>query len=282
MTAQIQVRPARADDKKAVLAFCQNTFSWGDYVPEVWDTWLADARGQLLVGEVDRQPVGLIHVAFLDSGTAWLEGMRVHPDFRRQGIGRAVDATARALARERGTRIARLATSTKNIAAQKTLATAGYACAALFNEWEAKAARRDFSKAHVAAETDAAKLLELWGTSPTRAKSALLPDRHWHWDDLTRARLLDQIDAGRVRIAGGAFAFLLAFEERDWSGISLHALVGDEEAMSALALAARGEAHYRGFPRLEAILLDYPQVNSAMERAGYRRQGGMFIYEQIL
>ena len=37
------VRPARAVDKDAVLAFTQNTWEWGDYISYVWEQWLADS-----------------------------------------------------------------------------------------------------------------------------------------------------------------------------------------------------------------------------------------------
>ncbi len=277
------MRPARAEDKHAVIAFCQDTFSWGDYIPEVWDKWFADSTGILLVGLVDEQPVGLLHVALLGPEIAWLEGMRVHPDFRRRGVGTALDAAARARARERGCRLARLATSIQNIPAQKTLATEGYACLVGFNEWQAKPVRRRFAGVRVAANADAEKILAAWRASPLIESSRdTLPDRDWHWHALTRARLSAQIDAGEVRAADGGFAILLAFEEKDWSGLSIHALAGDAETAYALALAARGEARYRGFPRLEALLVDDPHLNAALERAGYRRQGGMFIYEQTL
>ncbi|HEX7594280.1 MAG TPA: GNAT family N-acetyltransferase, partial [Anaerolineae bacterium] len=253
------MRPARASDQRAVLAFCEKTFSWGDYIPEVWDKWLADSTGILLVGLLDEQPVGLLHVAVLSAKIAWLEGMRVHPDFRRQGVGTALDVAARARARERGCRLVRLATSIQNIAAQKTLATEGYACIVRFNEWEAKPVRRRFDGARVAAHADAERILEAWRASPLMESSRdLLPDRDWHWHALSRARLSAQIDAGELRAADGGFAILLAFEEKDWSGLSLHALAGDDETAYALALAARGEAKYRGFPRLEALLGDDP------------------------
>ncbi len=282
MLKEIEVRPACADDRRAVIAFCQNTFSWGDYIPSVWDDWLADPNGRMLVGVIDQQPVGLVHVAFFGADTAWMEGMRVHPDFRRRGVGSALDSAARALARERECQVARLATSIKNIPAQKTLATERYSCVAQFNEWEAEPTRRK-AAARVATRQDAERILAWWRTSAANETSrALLPDRHWRWHELTTARLLDQIDAGEVRVADGSFACLPAFDVKDWSGMSLHALVGDEETAHALALAARAEARYRGYAHVEALVIDHAPLNAALERAGYRRQGGMFIYEQTL
>ena len=282
MTAEIEVRLARAGDKDGVLAFCQNTFSWGDYITDAWDRWLADNDGQMLVGVVDQQPVALIHIAFIDDGVAWLEGMRVHPNFRRRGIGGAVDQAARALARSRGSRLARLATSIRNIPAQKTLAKESYTCIARFNEWEAEPARIDFSAPRRGARNDTDRILELWRTASRSTTRELMQDRHWRWTGLSRARLLDYVHAGEVRIVDGGFALLLTFDEQDWSGANLHALVGDEESMFTLAQAARGEVAYRGYQHIEAMLIDHLPVNAALERAGYRRDSGMLIYEQPL
>ena len=52
--------------------------------------------------------------------------------------------------------------------------------------------------------------------------------------------------------------------------------------VTALACAARGEAAYRGYPRLEAQVVDHPIIQHALARAGYTWHGGMFIYEMAL
>jgi GNAT superfamily N-acetyltransferase len=279
---QIQVRAARAADKDAVIAFCQNTFSWGDYIPEVWERWLADSDGQMLVGLMDDHPVSVLHVVIIGE-MAWMEGMRVHPDFRRRGVASAVEKAGHAFARTRGCRVARLATSIKNIAAQGMLDATGYRRAAQFNEWDIEPAPGDFSFVRVASENDLARALALWRDAETRAAShSIVPDRRWHWTPLDERRLRGHIHAGELRLAPRGFSLLLAFDEHDWSGMSLHALVGDEETMHALALAARGEAAYRGYPHLEAQIADSPAANRALERAGFQRGGGMFIYEMEL
>jgi hypothetical protein len=40
-----RIRRATAGDRAAVLAFCQDTFSWGDYIDQEWDDWLGDPTG---------------------------------------------------------------------------------------------------------------------------------------------------------------------------------------------------------------------------------------------
>ncbi len=278
----LYVRAARAEDKEAVLAFCQQTFSWGDYIPHVWDRWLADTSGQLLVGVLNEQPVSVMHVA-IHGTMAWLEGMRVHPDFRRQGIARLTEAEGRAWARARGCRVARLATSIKNLAAQALLHRSGYQRIAQFNEWESDSTPGDFSFARIATENDWQQLDAQWRASAMyQASRALLPDWHWRWTPLDETRWRAHLRAGEVRHSANAFAIIIAYDEQDWSTLSLFALAGDEDAMSALARATRYEAAYRGYPRLEAQIADHPDANRALERAGFTRGDGMFVYEIAL
>lgn len=279
MSNSLAVRAARPEDKDAVLAFCQNTFQWGDYIPHVWERWLNDPKGQLLVGVINEQPVSVMHVA-IHGTMAWLEGMRVHPDFRRQGIARATEWEGRAWARAHGCRVARLATSVKNLAAQAMLYLSGYQRIAQFNEWECAATPGDFSYARIATENDWQKLDVQWRTSPMyEASRALLPDRHWHWTPLDETRGREHLRSSEVRCVADAFSIVIAFDEHDWSIMSLFALVGNEEEMCTLGRAARYEAAYRGYPRLEAQIAEHPSANRALERAGFTQSGGMFIYE---
>ena len=85
---QIEVRPARAEDKEAVLAFTAHTWedAGGDYIHLVWNNWLRSRHGQMFVATADGQPVSVVHVALQSRTAAWFEGMRVDPNFRRQAL----------------------------------------------------------------------------------------------------------------------------------------------------------------------------------------------------
>ena len=36
----MKIRDANNSDKNTVFEFCKNTFSWGDYIQDVWDFWI--------------------------------------------------------------------------------------------------------------------------------------------------------------------------------------------------------------------------------------------------
>ena len=78
-------RLAHSSDKNDVLNFCQNTFTWGDYIHEVWDNWINE--GNLIVIENDRIPVSMAHVGFYpDEKMIWMEGVRVNQNSRKNGL----------------------------------------------------------------------------------------------------------------------------------------------------------------------------------------------------
>ena len=76
------IRAAKTKDKTHILKFCKNTFSWGDYIEQVWDFWLSE--GNLFLFE-KCFPIGICH-AFYSKDQVWIEGIRIDPNFRRQKI----------------------------------------------------------------------------------------------------------------------------------------------------------------------------------------------------
>lgn len=117
------IRAATPDDKPAVAAFTSNTFSWGDYVSDAFDDWVGDDG--LVVAELDGRVVALVRGVLLSPREAWLQGARVHPDYRRRGIGGRLNQHLRDWARERGAVVARLLIEADNKAAQAQVEASG-------------------------------------------------------------------------------------------------------------------------------------------------------------
>ncbi len=112
----VEVRAAQAADREAVLAFCAHTWEWGDYLEYVWDEWLHDPQGLLLVATLDGQPVGVAHMRMTTEKDVWLEGVRVDPNYRKHGIATALHQMMQAEAIKRGATHSRLMTDSTNTA----------------------------------------------------------------------------------------------------------------------------------------------------------------------
>ena len=80
----MNVTKATNNEKQAVLEFCKNTFSWGDYINEAWDSWIKE--GNFLIIHENNQPVAICHASIYKEGKqVWIEGIRVNEKFRRRG-----------------------------------------------------------------------------------------------------------------------------------------------------------------------------------------------------
>jgi ribosomal protein S18 acetylase RimI-like enzyme len=138
----IVVRVARKDDRKRVLEFTSNTFSWGDYIQRVLERWFNDRSGRLLVAEADGTVVGLSFVKLTKKGEAWLQGGRVEKSHRREGVGSAMINECLRIAREEmNASTARVITDKTNLPPQKLLTKLGFKVVSEFSEFEKKAKR---------------------------------------------------------------------------------------------------------------------------------------------
>ena len=104
------IRDAKISDKSSILKFCKNTFSWGDYVEQVWNFWISE--GNLFLFE-KQFPVGLCH-AFFSDDQVWIEGIRVDPNFRKQKIASSLVQHAESLAKQRGISLSYMLIDTEN------------------------------------------------------------------------------------------------------------------------------------------------------------------------
>jgi ribosomal protein S18 acetylase RimI-like enzyme len=138
--ATVEIRPARLEDKAPVLAFSRRSFEWGDYIEHVWDDWISDPTGELVVAAQGDIPVGVAFVTLLTETEAWYQGVRVAPEMRGQGIGTALTTHCAHRARDLGAEIVRACVESTNVASQTMMQRAGYAQIGSFVKFEAETA----------------------------------------------------------------------------------------------------------------------------------------------
>lgn len=83
---ELRTRLADYSDLPRLAEISRSTWEGSDYLEKVAARWISE--GGLFVGEVDGQVIGAVKVTRMPSGVVWLEGLRVHPDFRSRGFGR--------------------------------------------------------------------------------------------------------------------------------------------------------------------------------------------------
>lgn len=321
--SELEVRDARSEDRDAVLAFCAHTWGdEGDYIAEVWDAWLAESPGALLVGVVDGHPVALSHIRLTAPDEAWIEGVRVAPEVQRQGMGRVMVSRSLVRSRELGASVARMFTHSTNTASQRLFEGFGFSKVAELAYFVADALSPDPEEAaRQSAPRSAAELdPTIAETSHDSARDALPPDarlaspgpadfaRLWAWLEqsnltpfnggleihywaargVSEPALREHLAAGEVITLdewGATQALAIVTEEySDGPELETRYLDGLSDAIGRLALLLRGEAHRRGLTRVWLWLPDLLILHDAMDGAGYRRDdaGAMWVYARTL
>lgn len=200
----IAIRDALEADRIPILSFCANTFTWGDYIDQVWDLWFHNKHSRMLVADSNGMQVGLAHVTSCpDSQSVWLEGVRVHPSYRRSKIAsRLIDEMLK-FGLENGAADAHAIVAKDNIGSQRMMGKAGFAA---ISEWSyyatsSKLARKP-STARLASPDDLDAVMQYLETSRIYAQSAKKYVRSWHWYTLDRAALQELVNEGRVVVSG--------------------------------------------------------------------------------
>ena len=276
------VRPARPGDRDAVLAFCERIWGEHDYIGDVWDDWLADPTGTLLVAELGGRPVGTCHMRLLTEDEAWLEGIRVDPDTQRRGVGRTLTSRAMVMARERGAAVVRLLVDADNLPSQRLIERFGFTRIAELARYRAPAAGAALAPSDAAPTTPSEGDFErLWdwlehsNLAPLNGGVAIAS---WAARAVTEPLLRAHLAAGEVWLLeewGAIAALAIAApaadgDEAETPIFEIRYLDGSAEGIGRLALALRAvAASWRESARVEVWLPNLLILRDAMAGAGY-------------
>lgn len=286
--SDITVRQARAEDREAVLAFCAHTWEWGDYIENVWDRWLSDPAGLLLVALAGDRPVGILHLQMLNATEAWQEGMRVDPAFRRQGIAHQLTLEAGVEAMRRGATTVRLLTDSTNTASIHMVEQAHWRQIGAYSIYTAEPLT-SIPRHNVGLDEPVlATLSDLDEIIAYLDVSSIFPAVGGiYYSDFTGYRISDtllkeQIERGEIyllkrweRLDGVA---IVAMRE-DWRGkyLSLGYIDGTTESISLLAYALRRKIAELGMEQVRAYVPDLMMVRDAFGAAEYEWDGHTFL-----
>lgn len=284
MKAQrILVRPARREDRAAMLSISRTVWEGTDYLPFVWDEWLTAPDGSLMVAEVDGRVVGLQHIAVQPDGVAWLEGIRVAEEVRGRRVGRVLLEHGLEWARLRGCPGARLATASLNPASERLAAGGGLHRAATYIPYASGETCPGAGglPVHLAPATAGDELLAFLARHGVCVGSPYTEG--WTAYSLTPQRVALLLATGAVLLAGESRTEAVGVATAAGRPtLKLGLLAGSEPGMRAIAGYAHAGALAAGLRGVQALT---PPVTSApLESAGYHRRGThvMHLWERSL
>ncbi|MDF1540653.1 MAG: GNAT family N-acetyltransferase [Candidatus Thorarchaeota archaeon] len=102
-------------DKEDILEISRNTWEGHDYLPQYFDQWLSDEKCHTLAIEENGRVAALANLKIIDDGkTGWMEGLRVHPTYRRKGYASIITDKLVQMATDIGVKQIRYTTATVN------------------------------------------------------------------------------------------------------------------------------------------------------------------------
>jgi len=110
-----QFRNLQLTDEKSVRELCKDIWEGNDYVPDRFSSWIKEDNSNPIGLFVDGELVALGNLdAAPDSPVAWIKGLRVNPNRQHEGYGTKLVEHMIDLAKKRGIKKLRYATSSRN------------------------------------------------------------------------------------------------------------------------------------------------------------------------
>ena len=112
-----QVRAVTPSDRDDVMEISRHTWGGHDYIPHVFDDWMSNPDSHVFGIEIDGHIVAFDNLRLVDAGsTGWMEGLRVHPRFRKKGLARVLTKHLVEMGSTLGVARLRYTTATDNMA----------------------------------------------------------------------------------------------------------------------------------------------------------------------
>jgi RimJ/RimL family protein N-acetyltransferase len=287
---KIHVRKARASDREAVFKFCKKTWSWGDYIPEVWDKWLKEKSGRVFIATIDDVPVGITHLSIDKPHEVWLGGARTDPNYRRMGVATAITKKCLDYAKRKGAKVARLTTESDNIAAQAVIKKLGFKPTAEFTEMTTeKIARENSTNSKWAEETEADAAWNYLQTSESYRKAAGLYTTLFHWFSLKKhdlKRFIEQRKAILHLSARGEIDGLTLIDDttaREWHENTMQTCMIDGDYNEAFDMIKflKSHCHAVGVKKIYGFTCNHKPIVTALEKLGFEQPDSMeIVYEK--
>jgi GNAT superfamily N-acetyltransferase len=273
-------RPALLKDTDEVMELCSHIWDGGDYIPQVWDEWLADPNGLLGVAEMSGRVVGVFKLTKFQEREWYMEGLRVHPDFQGKGIAAHIHKYVVETWRRMGSGIIRLTTGSYNVKIHHLCEQTDFKRIAEFIPYQAPCLQEETHKFMELKKEEAPQAMEFVLNSQTHALSSGLINLGWVYADPQIKHIQEVVQYKHAWWWRDGLGFISIWEDNESSdhqpGIGLLACqLGD---LADLLADYRRLMHKIGYKSASWTAPNQPEVLSSLETAGFQRSWDVSLY----
>ncbi len=235
----------------------------------------------MLVAEYRDAPIGIAHAYFQTRKIAWLEGVRVHPSYRGQGLaGRLNKALTRYMSRE-GATVARLCTGSSNLASRRHLDKTGFKLLQRFQRLKSDRLLTNPPRGIKRPRKFNSRVWRWITSRPEFEKSNQTFSDGWTWYPLNSKAFTRFVSQRGVICTGSAPISSCSLFSREEGRITLGFTAGNPEEISLHGKYLRNVAAKRG-DRVRALVPKGTILVRALESAGFEKSGTILVYEKQL
>jgi len=282
-SAPVKIRKAKSSDKSPVLEISKKIWSGHDYLPQVWDDWLADKNARLIVATPNGKTVGVAHASLQTPYIAWLEGVRIHEQYRGLGIAGKLNKALVEWAGRKHARVARLSTDNSNHASRRHLKKIGFPVLQTFQRLDTSRGLRT-KPAIVSTPRGSAKHLWNWLTvRPEFSENRAMYSDGWTWYPLTLQTLRRLMSQGQVfaGIRDREPKACCIFIDED-KVLTMGFVAGGRGDVVKLARMLRFLMHRRKREKVRVLLPSRSPLVRALVRSGFEKTAKILVYEKFL
>ncbi len=283
LTNRVACRPALATDTEQVIELCSHIWDGNDYIPHVWAEWLADPEGLLGVAELSGRIAGVFKLTKFQDKEWYMEGLRVHPDFRDMGVASHIHNYVVETWRRMGNGTIRLVTHSENVKVHRMCEQTGFTRIAEFIPYQAptlEGEKHDFTPVKL---EEAESALDFVSVSQTHSLSSRLINLDWVYANPQIKHIREAIGDQHAWWwrNGAGFLSIWVDKEDDSSEPGIQLLGCALDDLSDLLLDYRKLAGDLEFKTAIWVAPNQPEVITCLGKAGFERgwDKSLYVYE---
>jgi GNAT superfamily N-acetyltransferase len=273
-------RPALAMDTEAVLELSSHIWDGGDYIPHVWDEWMADPDGLLGVAEMHGRVAGVFKLTKFQDEEWYMEGLRVHPDFQGKGVASHIHDYVLETWRRMGSGIIRLTTGSYNVKVHRMCEQSGFTRIAEFLPYRAQILAKGISNFAKVKEKEASSAMDFVLKSPTHVLSSGLINLGWVYADPQLKHLEKAIKEGHAWWWRDDLGFLSIWDDDEDGELvpGIQLLACPVNKLGELLMDYRTLMAAEGYKTAGWTAPNRPEIIPIVEDCGFERSWDVSLY----